>query len=286
MRLLIFILILCSTANAQAIINPYIFVTGGGGVDADAADYIARVEAAGRTLTPTEEGYINTYFTGLKSAGVWTKIVDRGLLVWGVAAANAEKFKGGTDVSWNGTITHASTGVTSNGTTGYGNLNVNLSTSLTLNSSSISLYCRTNSASASFTDMGAASSTTSRIIIFLKTVSTLLADHNSSTAGSGRFSATNSDSRGYYCNTRISSTDMRVYRNGTQLSTTNITANNGTLPNLNAYLMAYNNAGSAANFTTREYALWSIESGLTGTEISNDNTLTEAFMDALGIGIQ
>lgn len=248
--------------------------------DSDAQDYMDRVEAHGVSLTTPQEEAINDFFIDAKSNSLYTTaLFDGGLLIFGIAAANAEKFKGGTDVEWNGTVTHASTGVTSNGTTGYGDLNFTGS-ALTLNNSRISIYSNTNSPITNAVDIGCASGTTSRCIIFIKSGSNLLSDHNSSTSGSGRISTANADASGYFISSRVSSTDHRVFRNGTQLGTTAVTANNGTFPAVEFSLMGLNTNGTTSAFSTRELKYWDAGEGLSTAQAETWSTLVSNLLAA------
>lgn len=253
--------------------------------DSDALNYIGRVEAAGRTLTTPEKGYINTYIVGLKADGIWAKIYDRGLTCWNNAAANAETFKDINNVTWNGTVVHASGGVASDGTTGYGNTNIVPSTALTANDSHIGVYVLTNTNPAVSTcEIGSRVVTaTSSFIIFARQNGSFFLDHYSGTTG--RISAGTIDSRGYYFSNRINSADHKGYKNAAQIGTTN-TGAAGSLPNIAVFLCALNNAGTANSFSTRPTAMWTLGLSLSGTEIINDNTRTETFMDSMGIGVQ
>lgn len=276
MRIILIILLFSQVANAQSVINPYVFGTSS--FDADAQDYINRVEAHGVTLTGAQETAINNFFLGAKSNSLYTTaLYDGGLLIFANSGANGESFKGLHDITWNGTVTHASTGVTSNGTTGYAGLGFNGNV-LTLNNSRISVYCNTNTAITNAVDIGAASSATVRCLIFIKTGSNLLSDHNSGTAGSGRLTAANSDASGYFISSRVSSTDHRVFRNGSQLGTTATGTNNGTFPAVNMILMALNTSGTITNYSTRELKYWDAGEGLNTTQAATWSTLVATLL--------
>lgn len=287
MKKLLFILLIAASgaASGQMLVNPYFFPSTA--FDADAVNYINRVQAAGRTLSLQEQARISTYFAGLKATGVWAKIHDRGLLIWGSAAANAETFKGVNDITWSGTVTHAADGAISNGSTGYGNTGIVPSVSLSLTSVHYAAYSQTNLANSSQCDLGVRVTNSQSMAFFLRIATNMIiGDAYTINTGTGRISVANSTSIGYFHISRISGTDIRAFANGAQIGATNTAAQTGTLPNIATYLMCINNAGVAANFTARKYSLWSVGSGLTTTEAADDNTLTEAFMDAMGIGVQ
>lgn len=287
MRKLILIISLLLSLNSigQTPMRMLIKHATAAGYDADAQAYIDRVETAlGSGLTTPEKDAINTFAVGLKNNSLWTKIYDAGLFIGGTTSTHAETLKGVNDITWNGTVTHSSTGSVGNGTNGYGNTNINASTALTLNNSHVAFYSRTNN-NTGVGDIGAQSATNSRIFIFPRSATNYISDHNSNSAGV-RVTAANSESTGFYISTRVSSTDHRGFKNGSQLGSTSTTANNGTFPSLDLTIMGVNNGGTVSVFSTREMCFWSVGEGLSSAECSTYNTLVEALQDALSRGVQ
>jgi hypothetical protein len=118
----------------------------GGGYDADALAFFARVIAAGGTLSGTEMTATNQLVLDMKSAGIWTSMKAVYPMVGASAAACAQNL---ISSSFTGTFyggwTFASTGATSNGTNAY------MSTSLipdtqfaTANDGNFGYYSRTD----------------------------------------------------------------------------------------------------------------------------------------------
>lgn len=94
---------------------------GGAGafLDADAAAYIAAVEAAlGSGITTTQKSAIGAFFAGEKTGGRWDSIKRLYLPIWGQAAANAICLRSLTTGSFVNNPT-ASAGYVSAGTNGY-----------------------------------------------------------------------------------------------------------------------------------------------------------------------
>jgi hypothetical protein len=87
--------------------------------DADAAAYIAAVEAAGATVTAPQIAAINAFYIAAKADSYYTSLKRLYLPIWGIAAANAIDMIGLTSGTWNGGVTHAAGYVQGNGTTGY-----------------------------------------------------------------------------------------------------------------------------------------------------------------------
>lgn len=252
-------------------------------IDADATTYINAVEAAGRTLTDAEKGYINTYIVGLKSAGIWDKIYDRGLPIWGTAAPSLLTLKGIATLTAINSPTFSSTGVDFNGTNQYITTNIIPSTALSLTSTHISYYSQEDVLNTN-TDMGCVSST-NRLEIYLRHNTTGLTARIWAT-GSGQITTTApGTSMGYFMATRVSGSDLRLIFNGSQTGST-VTSTAGARPTNAIYIGCRNLDGSPSLYSNHNCSMWSVGSGLTLTEAANDNTLTEAFMDSMGIGVE
>lgn len=88
-------------------------------LDADAAAYIAAIEAAGATVTGAQRTAIGTFVEGEKSASRWTGLKRFYLPVWGVHAANAICMKSLTSGTFVGGVTPGAGYVQGNGSTGY-----------------------------------------------------------------------------------------------------------------------------------------------------------------------
>lgn len=97
-----------------------------GGLDPDAAAYIAAVETAkGSVATPTQRAAIDSFIVGEKSSGRWTSIKRLYLPIWGVAAANAICMRSLTSGTFTVSgVTHAAGYVQGNGTSGFFDTNV------------------------------------------------------------------------------------------------------------------------------------------------------------------
>ena len=95
----------------------YRVVAAGGGNDPDAQAFI---DATG--ISGTDATAINQLVLDLKSNILWTKMVAIYPLVGGSSSSTKYNLKDTTlyEVTWNGTLTFASTGVTVNGTNVWG----------------------------------------------------------------------------------------------------------------------------------------------------------------------
>ena len=100
--------------------------------DVDATNYINAVIASGGTLNGTQQTAINTLFTNLKSAGLYSKIDIMYPMLGGNGngtSINAITPSGSFNITWNGGMSFTSSGATGNGTNSYGNTNYNPNTS-------------------------------------------------------------------------------------------------------------------------------------------------------------
>lgn len=99
----------------------------GGGFDPDAQTYISAVIAAGGTLSTPQQNAVNTYFLGLKTDGIFSKLYFNYLYLGGVANSNKiNAVNPGTyNLTFEGTWTHSTSGSTATknsanyGDTGY-----------------------------------------------------------------------------------------------------------------------------------------------------------------------
>ena len=215
---------------------------------------------------------------GLQQDGIWNKMKAIYPFVGGTASAHKFNLKDPRDLDaafrllFVGGWTHSSTGATPNGTSGYAITYLNPIVSLTASSAHFSKYNRTNDLIGNKIDG-----------VF--DGSTLFFQQNYS-AGNGIIgevgsiaSYTPTDTRGLFTSTRTATNAYKVFRNITQIasSTSTITS----LPNLNSWIGARNNANTALFFNSYQCAFASIGDGLTDAEAANLYTRVQAFQTIL-----
>jgi hypothetical protein len=93
--------------------------------NANAAAYIALIEAAGATVTDPQKTILSEFYTAAEAAGYYSSLKRLYFPIWGVAAANAIDLIGGTSGTFNGGVTHGAGFVQGNGSTGYFDLVTN-----------------------------------------------------------------------------------------------------------------------------------------------------------------
>ncbi|MDB6067201.1 MAG: hypothetical protein JWR26_3409 [Pedosphaera sp.] len=116
-------------------------------VDADASTFIA----AASITDSIQQSAVNQLCLDLKASGLWTKMDALYPFVGGNATAHSKNLKDTThyNITWNGSVTHDTNGVTGDGATGYGDTGFDptsaTSPNFNLNSASLGVYSRTAS---------------------------------------------------------------------------------------------------------------------------------------------
>jgi len=224
---------------------------------------------------------VNDLVISMKADGTWDKMKAIYPFVGGTATTHKFNLKDPRDLdaafrlSFFGGVTHSSNGVLGNGTNGYANTFLTPSTSLSLNSTHVSIYSRTD-ATSNNGDFGCKMSTptTSSLIGYLKFTDSKQYYIMNSTTPFGITSTTNT-SLGLFTYNRNSSTTQNLYKNGIQINST--TKTSVALPNNDFYLLGINN-GEVSN---KQFAFASIGDGLTDTEASNLYLAVQAFQTTL-----
>jgi len=229
---------------------------------------------------------INTLVTDLKGYGVWTKMKAIYPFVGGTATTHKWNLKDPRDLDaafrlvFSGGGTHASTGWLPNGTNGYADTKLNPSGLINANNISISTYLRTNTDGV-FCDIGASTNATTVLYqysIYARLSNVAYADLGSQSAG--RITYANTDSRGHFISTRISSTSFKGFQNST-LKATLTTLQTQSILSRVLFLGAMNDSISTIQFSNRELAFAHIGDGLTDTEASNLYTAVQAYQTTL-----
>jgi hypothetical protein len=247
-------------------------------VDPDATAFLT---AAGIT-DPTISSAINTLVVDLKGYGIWTKMKAIYPFVGGAATTHKWNLKDPRDLdaayrlSFFGTITHSSTGVKGDGSTGF--YNTYLSTSaIGQNDISMFVYIRDNIAEDK-TDIGALDSSAPYSGFQINSRGAANGFNTRCNSGGTIGSSASTDSRGLFGITRINSTEYKNSKNTTQ--TTISLASTGTKTR-SIFGLCFSVNGTANFFSTRQQAYSCIGYGLTDTESDNLYTAVQAFQTTL-----
>lgn len=246
--------------------------------DTDAQAFIT---ATGITDS-TQQNAINTLVLDLKGYSIWTKFKAIYPFVGGTATTHKYNLKDPRDLdaafrlSFIGGWTHASTGVSANGTTGYADTFVVPNVDLTLNGAGVSYYARETKAGSVYFKNGpimGAGTGTSELGFFVdyNDNKDYFANNNAESTGTQLLNTT-----GLFHNTRIVSTGYKVYRNGVVRYTQNSASVNRTASKI--FIAKLNGYG---DLTEVECAFSAIDTGLTDTESANFYTAVQAFQTSL-----
>jgi hypothetical protein len=229
-------------------------------------DAQAFIEAAGIT-DPTEIAAIGTLVTDLKTYNIWDKMKAIYPMVGGTATSQKYNLKNPN--TFTGTFVggwiHSSTGALPNGVNAYMDTGLNPNGFTSWHQS---YYSRTTNTTGR--DMGIESYD---LIISLS--GTIY-----SRFGSSAVITSNSDSKGFYISTEAPTLSHKLFKNSSQLGTTQ--SFGGSYPNFNTYIGAISVANVPTYFTVRQCAFASLGDGLTDTQAGNFYTAVQAFQTTLG----
>jgi hypothetical protein len=234
--------------------------------DSDAQKFVTQTR-----IGTSEANAINTLVKGLKSAGLWNKLVKILPFVGSDSWSQRFNLK---DPLWTnrgtlGTATsHTSQGFVSNGaSTGVINTWINLNTTFTYNNIHMSAYV--DNIVSNGLSMGASS--TSHTALAIGTTSKLFR----LSGFSGGLSVTNSSTAGYYIGNSLG-TSMKMFENGVSIGSMTPTSTS-----LNATGHAYVGGAGDSNQSAR-FKFATFGYGLTDAEASSLSTLVNTFLVAIG----
>jgi len=224
---------------------------------------------------------INNLVVALKGYGIWTKMKAIYPMIGGTAALHKWNLKDPRDLDaafrlvFSGGMTHSSTGIAFGGVNGFANTFLTPSTNLTLNSTHLSYYSRTN-VNLTQVEIGCYDNTGAYTIIEARTANISYFLTNTSTIAG----VADTNSAAFYIGNRTATTVTNGFRNNVKIF--NSAAFSTFRPVNNIYIGAANNASSIAQyFTTKECAFSSIGEGLSDTEAANFYTAVQAYNTTL-----
>ena len=250
-------------------------------------DAQAFVDAASIT-SQSQANTVNTLVIGMKAQGLWTKMKAVYPMVGGAEYSHKFNLKDPRDLNaafrlaFSAGWTHSNTGVLPNGTSAFADTFLVCSTEFnTTTFNHFSYYSRSNTAKAAEYVMGSFDGVgnTGMIIRRNDNSSLMIADYPSSTtfrAATGSVT----DSRGFFLGSQTGA-NIKMFKNNLLLASNTGTTLNSAQSTRSVYIGALNST-PASFYTDKECAFASIGQGLSDTEITNYNTLVQAFQTALG----
>lgn len=241
-------------------------------------DAIAFLGAAGLTDAATRYA-INDLVTGLKLNGLWTKMNAIYPFAGSTATTQKWNLKDPQDtnaafrLSFIGGWTHTSAGATPNGTNGYANTFLTPSTTLSVNSTHLSVYLSTNNATISPdpVEIGCFQSVTQALLIQQGIAATLTTRNLG-----GVVQGAQTNRLGFGISSKTSSTVTTVYKNGVFVASGN---SGGSLPTIEVAIATL--VGGSVHWANNTTAFASIGSGLTDSEALTFTSLVQRYQTAL-----
>jgi hypothetical protein len=242
----------------------------------------------------TQVSAINTLINGLKANNLWTKmkavypfVTDKTLQADMAAQmkfnlVNPQDTDAAFRLAFSGGWTYSTNGAQPNGTNGYANTYLVPSTALTLNSTHLSFYSRTNQAAGNIYEFGVSPDPSDLPLMLLSArftgdlIRSSQYDYNLT-----QIYTANADSTGYYSNTRTSVNSHKVYKNGALLATNTVTSIQALPYTQPMYMSAGNFQGTANRFSSKQVAFASIGTGLTDAEAALLYSLVQQFQTDL-----
>lgn len=252
------------------------------GLDPDAKAFID----AALIIDNNEIITLNTLVVSLKTANLWDKMIALYPYIGGNAFAHKFNLKDPQDLdssyrlSFFGGWTHTATGAKPNGTNAYANTFLGTDV-IGLNSGHLSFYSRTNLLTGGVpNDMGVLQDFVGPADSYTTLSGNVLnvAAIRYNNAGFTGVSVT--DTLGYFCGSRTASNVLKLFKNGTNISSPNtISGSTTTFP---IFIGAVNNIafGSTNNpvgYSPREQAFASIGEGLTDAEVITLSSIVENY---------
>ena len=256
-----------------------------------------RATAAGSSISAATQGYFNTFIRGVMADGMWDRVYDVGSFAGAGLNAALLKLDSLPGVQTNltnggfGTSDYSEAGgLTGDGSTKYLSTGFNPAAA-GMDKDDIHICVMTKNIATQGADIELSVGTTTTARLQLSTgsfttpntsaISHIADSTTTNLSVTGQPAATGAN----LCviGSRVSSTDHRLYSNGSQIGTTNTGANAGTLPNGNILLMTgLTSGGVNTNFSRKKLLFYSIGRGLTVAQVAAYYARINTLQTALG----
>ena len=245
-------------------------------IDNDAFTFLT---AAGITNT-TQRNAINKLVIDLKYYGIWTKQRAIYPVVGGVAASHAVNLKtpGTYNLSFTGGWVHSANGMLPNGSSDYADTGLVPSSALTLNSTHLSYYSRTNINSDVYTMVSVTADDANIVALYANYLGTMYSSMYNGV--NGRVTGAVSRGDGFFIGSRTSTSSHKIYRNSTLINTSTTSTSLGSLPNVNMLIGQYR-VGITSGLSAKQCAFASIGDGLTDTDALNFYNIVQRYQTNL-----
>jgi hypothetical protein len=246
--------------------------SSGGGTPSYDADALAFFTAASITDT-TQMSAVDTLVTSLKSNNLWTKIKALYPVVGGNATAHSKNLKNPSqyNLTFSSGWVHSNTGMQGNGTSAYASLGYTQSEFMIPGSGHMAIYSRTQTTAGGRMEMGNYAGAGYTILQITDNMKCTI------NASNMLFGNSNTDGRGFYIGSRISSTSNLQSKNATQYTSSYSEA----FSVGNIVIGAVGTMGAPQLYSAKQYALASIGLGLNSSEMTIYNTIVSTYQTSL-----
>jgi hypothetical protein len=261
------------------LVNPFRYSTG---CDPDAVAFLAAAGITDATITSA----ICALVTSMKANGTWAKMSAIYPMVGGTATSHKFNLKNPADtnaafrLTFSGGWTHSANGALPNGTNSYANTSLNPSVSLSLNSTHISYYSRSN-VNLTQVEIGISSGSSVTPTGLMMNIRFSGVSYFKVNTTGAYITVADTDSRAFYMANRTASNITNGWKNSTKVATGTIASTS--LPNGVIWLGALNNipTPSLLYYSTKECAFATIGSGLSDAEAAALYTSIQAMQTTL-----
>lgn len=245
------------------------------------ADALAYINANTAITLDADKLAINSFFVGLKSDGIYTKIKAMYLPKWGAAANDKWNLVNPVDsnaafrLSFTGGWTHSTSGIVGNAVNTIAETYLYEHINLTLNNAHISIYIRSNISNLA-ADIGAlAGANQSNIFPLFAADGNFYGRIHDSSSGTA-----NTDSRGLFMANRVNGTQVFNYKNTTKYTI----AAASTARVTNSFVLG-RLSQTVGNYSNRQFSFVSIGDGLSDAEQINFYNRVQTLMTYFGINV-
>jgi len=241
-----------------------------GGLDSDAAAYIALIEGDGVSVSSAQKTAIDNFYTTGKSEGWYSKLSRFFLPIWGSAAPNAECLVSGTTGVFTGNVTQGSGFIARADSTGFFDTSANAASLTGVDNDSAWLGVLVKTATGNDQYLGAQSGTNLFLLRSIAGGGGSITSEIMSSVG-GRFNTSSGGNAGIISARRLSGTRANIKRTSSARSVlgSSTDASVGTPPSLNMYALQKNNAGSPTSGAGSEIGAFWFGQGVTDQQDSD-----------------
>jgi hypothetical protein len=247
-------------------------------LDVNALDYLNRAGNTGDLARLA----VSHLAWELKRNNLWTKMIAFYPMMGDTSAKQKENLISSSyPLAFSGTWTIDSGGALPDGSTAYALTGVNPSSVMSINSSSIGFYSRTETPAATVTgvNFGCGSGSDRFAMQIIRDTAPSFTIGTRVNTSNAVASPTITSSLGLFTVSRTANNVTKTYRNSTLLNTS--TSLSTTLPNAQLCLGAQNVSGTISTYSSRRIAGAFIASGLTDAEVSTLYTIIQEFQTLL-----